>query len=112
MAKRKKTESKIPLTETSLYILISLIEPLHGYGILSKIEKMTDGRIQMGAGTLYGALKTLLKDGYIQEVQSTSERRRDYQITEAGRVLITQEIKRHQEIAKNARVALEIEHEE
>ena len=66
----------------------------------------------MGAGTLYGALKTLLKDGYIQEVQSTSERRRDYQITEAGRVLITQEIKRHQEIAKNARVALEIEHEE
>ena len=49
-----------PLTETSYYILLSLIAPLHGYGIIKKVEEMSDGRIKLAAGTLYGAFTSLV----------------------------------------------------
>ena len=49
-----------PLTEATYYILISLTEPLHGYGIMKKVDEMSHGRIRLAAGTLYGALNTLL----------------------------------------------------
>lgn len=49
------------LTETSFYILLSLYQPNHGYGIMQFIEDTTNGRLTLGAGTLYGALKNLQK---------------------------------------------------
>ncbi len=103
MSKIKDTEIVSPLTETSFYILLSLQQPLHGYGILKKIEEMTNGRISMGAGTLYGALKNLLANGLIVEVQSDSERRRNYHITAPGEDLITKEVARYEELIRNAR---------
>ncbi|NMC28940.1 MAG: helix-turn-helix transcriptional regulator [Pelolinea sp.] len=107
MNKSKNAEDLLPLTETSFYILISLMEPLHGYGILKKIEEMTHGRILMGAGTLYGALKNLVENGLIVEVESDSERRRNYQITETGRAQVTREVDRYEELLVNARREIE-----
>lgn len=49
-----------PLTEAVYYILLSLTEPLHGYGIMQKAEQLSSGRVRLAAGTLYGALNTLL----------------------------------------------------
>ncbi|HOJ01230.1 MAG TPA: helix-turn-helix transcriptional regulator [Anaerolineaceae bacterium] len=103
MTRAKEIENILPLTETSFYILLSLIQPLHGYGIIKKIEEMTAGRILMGAGTLYGALKNLLENGLIVEVESSSDRRRDYQITLKGKDLVLQELIRYEELIKNAR---------
>ena len=53
------------LTEGVYYILLSLLEPLHGYGIIQKVEKLSGGRVRLAAGTLYGAINTLLEKGWI-----------------------------------------------
>ncbi len=49
----------IALTEAVFYILLSLDEPLHGYGIMQNAERLSNGRVRLAAGTLYGALDTL-----------------------------------------------------
>jgi DNA-binding PadR family transcriptional regulator len=92
----EKVKQYSPLTETTFYILISLVEPLHGYGIMTKIEEMTSGRVKLAAGTLYGALTTLLKNGLIERFGQDPEnpRRIIYQITLLGEFLIDYEIKR------------------
>ena len=45
----------IALTEAVYYILLSLDQPLHGYGIMQNIERISGGRVRLAAGTLYGA---------------------------------------------------------
>ena len=92
----EKVKQYSPLTETSFYILISLVEPLHGYGIITKVEAMTAGRVKLAAGTLYGALNTLLKNDLIERIGEDPEnpRRIIYQITLLGKLLIDFEIKR------------------
>ena len=54
------------LTEAVYYILLSLQEPLHGYGIIQNVDKLSGGRVRLAAGTLYGALNTLLDKGWIR----------------------------------------------
>ena len=53
-------ESKGALTEAVYYILISLYTPLHGYGVIQNVEKLSGGRVRLGAGTLYGALNSMV----------------------------------------------------
>jgi DNA-binding PadR family transcriptional regulator len=96
-----------PLTEATFYILISLIEPLHGYGILQKVEEMSSGRVQLGAGTLYGALKNLVEHGMIQEVGKNTGRRKNYQITPSGKALIEEELIRLAELLENGKKIME-----
>ncbi len=92
-----------PLTEATYYILLSLVEPLHGYGIIKKVEEMTMGRVRLAAGTLYGALSTLLDHKQIILIgeDKGNKRRKLYQITESGRVLLNYEIERLQEMVSN-----------
>ena len=101
----------IPLTEASFYILISLLEPLHGYGIIQKIEEMSSGRLKLGPGTLYGALNNLTAQGLIERVGTETGRRKNYQITRAGRELITLEINRLEELIFNAKWNLSTENQ-
>ena len=107
----KQYNSLVPLTESSFYILISLAEPLHGYGIIQKIEGMSGGRVRMGAGTLYGALTNLTELGLIQRVGKQSGRRKNYQITREGKTLVELEIERMEELICNAKGALQMEGE-
>ena len=103
--RRKNT----PLTEASFYILISLAEPLHGYGIMQKVRVLSKGRLQLGPGTLYGALSNLQSAGLITGVEGGSdvERRKVYRMTTAGRELANYEILRLEEMAQNGRQMLE-----
>jgi hypothetical protein len=57
------------LTEGVFYILLSLVEPLHGYGIMQKTEVLSHGRVRLAAGTLYGALNTMLERGWIRSLE-------------------------------------------
>ena len=52
---------RICLTEGVYYILLSLMEPKHGYAIMTDVEALTDGEVKIGAGTLYGAITVLLE---------------------------------------------------
>ncbi len=92
------------LTEAVYYILISLYTPLHGYGIMQNIERMSRGRVTLGAGTLYGALNTLQDKGLIVSVSGATEsRKKEYVITERGKRVIATELERLEELLTNGR---------
>lgn len=92
----------LPMSETAFYMLLSLSETLHGYGIMQHVEELTAGRIRLGAGTVYGTLSRMEKDGLIAAVAEV-ERRKLYRITPAGDELLRAEMKRIQELYNNAR---------
>ncbi len=95
------------LTEGVFYILLSLVEPLHGYGIMQKTEVLSHGRVRLAAGTLYGALNTMLERGWIRSLEGESDgRRKEYQITKAGKEVLAAEMERLNELLQNGRLIL------
>lgn len=98
------TVSEQPLTESMFYILLALRHPLHGYGITQEVIEMTGGRVRLGAGTLYGAIKTLCRNGWIEPVGGTQGARgkKEYVITEEGKEVFHTEVERLKELLKNA----------
>jgi len=97
-----------PLTESLYYILLSVVKPNYGYGIMEKINKLTRGRINMGAGTLYGAIKILLEKKYIElySEEKVSRKKKEYLITNQGKKVLEEEIKRLEELVKNGKGVL------
>lgn len=90
------------LTEAVYYILLSLLEPLHGYGIMQNVEQLSGGRVRLAAGTLYGAINTLLEKGWIQALpEEKDSRKKQYVITEAGRDALRGELARLTELLEN-----------
>ena len=84
------------LTEAVYYILLSLLQPMHGYGIMQNTEALSEGRVRLAAGTLYGALNTLLEKGWIAALPETGDSRgkKEYVISDAGRAALNAEIER------------------
>lgn len=99
----------VPMTETAFYILLSLTEPRHGYGIVKHVEEITAGRLVLGSGTVYGTLIKMQKDGVIT-VFADEQRKTVYEITDAGKELMNAEITRIKEVHRNA-IAFEGEFE-
>ena len=100
------TEKDLPLTEAVYYILLALRKPNHGYGITQEVEEMTGGRVSLGAGTLYGAIQTLQKKGWIDiySVDTESRKKKEYMITDAGREVFEAERNRLAELLNNAKL--------
>jgi DNA-binding PadR family transcriptional regulator len=84
----------LPLTETMFYILLGLKEPGHGYYIMQKVEELSDGKVRIAAGTMYGAIENLMKWKLIKSVPSEDRRRKMYQITDEGMMVLQMETKR------------------
>ena len=99
------SEKDLPLTEAVFYILLSLRHPNHGYGIIQEVEELTGGRLALGAGTLYGAIQTLEKKGWISiySEDAGSRKKKEYLITETGREVFAAERARIAELSKNAK---------
>ena len=98
------------LTEAVFYILLSLTQPMHGYGIMQNAEQLSGGRVKLAAGTLYGALNTLLEKGWITALGGAADsRKKEYAITEAGRAALREEMARLQELLANGKRILEDE---
>ena len=90
------------LTEAVYYILMSLHEPMHGYAIMQNIERLTKGRVVLGAGTLYGAINALVQKGWIAAMEGNADsRKKEYMITDSGRNAFLVEIERLKELVKN-----------
>ena len=64
------------LTEAVFYILLSMYTPLHGYAVMQNINNLSKGRVTLGAGTLYGAINTLLEKGWITSVPDKGDTRK------------------------------------
>lgn len=89
-------DKNLPLTETTYYILLALLEPAHGYIIMQKVEELSDFQVRIAAGTLYGAIENLLKLNLIQSVKSEDSRRKVYVITERGKEVLLLDLERMQ----------------
>jgi DNA-binding PadR family transcriptional regulator len=98
---RLKTEY-LPMSETAFYMLLSLGETRHGYGIMQQVEELTNKRIRLGAGTVYGTLSRMEKDGLIQCV-AEQDRRKLFHITPSGEDLLKAEAARIKELYENGR---------
>ena len=83
----------LPLTEATYYIMLVLVEPLHGYGVMQKVEQISQGTVKVGPGTLYGAFSTLEKEGLIRMVKE-EDRRKCYQLTGKGKQVLVEQINR------------------
>ncbi len=104
-------ESLGVLTEAAFYILISVYTPLHGYGIMQNVEKMSSGRVKFGAGTLYGAINTLIKKGYIVEMvpvddKENARNKKLYLITDEGKKAVNSELRRLEELLINGKAVV------
>ena len=95
----------LPLTEPVLLVLLSLAEqPRHGYAILKDVEQMSGGRVKLSTGTLYGALKRLLDEAWIERVEEDDgpRDRRPYRLTARGRRNLQLEIQRLKHLTRLA----------
>ena len=90
------------LTEVTFFILLSLYEPKHGYAIMQFIEEKTGGRLVLGAGSLYGAINTLLEKGWIEPFGENSARTKEYRITAEGKKIAEKELQRLRELTEIA----------
>ncbi len=100
--------ANFPLTEAVYYILLSLLKPMHGYGIMQNVEKLSGGRLHLAAGTLYGAISSMLEKGWIVSVDEAGDsRKKEYRITESGKKILQDEYARLCELAENGKRVLE-----
>jgi DNA-binding PadR family transcriptional regulator len=90
----------LPLSEATTYILLALAEPLHGYGVMQKVEVLSEGTVRIGPGTLYGAFSTLESEGLIVKVGEV-DRRKSYALTERGRAVLKEHIQRTEILVRN-----------
>lgn len=98
----------IALTEGVYYILISLYSPLHGYGIMQKVADLSQGRVRLAAGTLYGAINNLLEKGWINAIiGENNSRKKEYEITELGKKIAENELTRLRELVSNGEKIIE-----
>ena len=93
-------DDKAPLTEGVYYILLSLYEPRHGYGIMQFVSELSKGRVELGPGTIYGAIKTLVKRKWIVPIDEDG-RKKEYVITDAGKLIVEFELERLYELHHN-----------
>jgi DNA-binding PadR family transcriptional regulator len=98
-----------PLTEPVLLILMSLAgQPRHGYALMKDIETLSNGRVRLSTGTLYGAIRRLLEEGWIErfDQEDTSRDKQTYRLTAAGRGQLRLELDRMKQLTHAAAVRL------
>lgn len=106
---RTITSGSGPLSEPVLLILASLADqPRHGYALLKDIEAMSEGRVRLSTGTLYGALRRLLAERLIQrfEQEDTSRDKQAYRLTPAGLKALRAELDRMKQLTRAAATRL------
>jgi len=104
-------QANLPLTEATFFIMLSLATgPKHGYAIMKEVTTLSDGRVVLSTGTLYGALKRLLRDRWIERVEDpigpeeTGRPRKAYTLTDLGRRILEAEAERLRGLAEAARL--------
>jgi DNA-binding PadR family transcriptional regulator len=104
-------EDKLPLTPAVFHILLVLADgEKHGYAIMQEVESLTDGKIRLGPGTLYGSIKRLLAGELIEESDERpdpeldDERRRYYRLTDFGQRVVKEEAERLLHLVRQAKL--------
>lgn len=110
MPTQPSPESFLPLTPAAFHILLALADgEKHGYGIMQEVEVISDGQIKLGPGSLYGTIKRMLADGWIEDSDERpdpsldDERRRYYRLTDLGGRVVRAEAARLARLVDAAR---------
>lgn len=98
-----QSAGSVALTEAVYYILLSLQVPRHGYGIMQFVQELSHDRVQLAAGTLYGALSSLVEKEWIEAVENASGRKKEYVITGHGQAVLEGELLRLEELVANGK---------
>ena len=104
----RETLEELPLTETTFFILLSLSpKPKHGYAMMKDVESLSEGRIRLSTGTLYGAIKRLLEKGWIKRaedltIQADGRGRKAYTLSRYGQRILNAEVDRLQDLVEVA----------
>src|SRR5581483_4233408 len=96
-------QDKKPLSEPVLLILMSLADrPRHGYALMKDIEELSEGRVRLSTGTLYGAIRRLLDEDWIErhKQQDTSRDKQAYRLTAVGRRQLEYELDRMRQLTR------------
>jgi DNA-binding PadR family transcriptional regulator len=103
-------EELLPLSPAAFHIMLALADSeRHGYGIIKEVEGRTEGRVRLGPGTLYGAIRRLEDEGLVEESDERpdasldDERRRYYRLTAFGRRVAAAEAERLSQLVATAR---------
>jgi DNA-binding PadR family transcriptional regulator len=98
-----------PLPDVVFHILVALADgERHGYSVMQEVTALTDGRVRLSPGSLYGAIQRMLEQGLIEEVRGRAdggERRRYYRLTREGRDAAVVETERLRRLVLQARSA-------
>ncbi len=100
MPKKDELSKYLPLSEATYYIMLSLVEPRHGYAVMQTVESMSKGTVKVGPGTLYGVLSTLEKEKIIVKVQE-EDRRKVYALTAKGKKILVEQVRRLELMTQN-----------
>jgi DNA-binding PadR family transcriptional regulator len=109
VAERSDIPDPRPISEAVLLILLSLAErPRHGYALLRDTEDLSEGRVRLSTGTLYGALRRLLEDAWIERFaqRDTSREKQAYRLTATGRHQLQWELDRMRQLTRAASARL------
>jgi len=103
---RNNTLEMDQLTDSAYYILLSLLLPRHGYGLMSYIEELTGGEVVIGPATAYTLIKKLQDNGCILLADDDAQdRRKTYRITNKGKDLVRKETERRRRMADHGDLA-------
>ena len=112
MPSQQDIQSILPLTEATFFIMLSLSSgPAHGYAIMKDVAALSDRRVVLSTGTLYGALGRLLDEGLIERVPSGEDAsagrpRKAYVLTKHGHRVLEMEMTWMQSLVTTARLRL------
>jgi DNA-binding PadR family transcriptional regulator len=103
-------DNNLPLTEALFYILLAVRKPNHVYGIIQEVSDITNGRLVLGPGTLYGAINSLLSKKWINlySEDKSSRKKKEYLITNDGKDVFYKEVERLRELIQNAKLMEEL----
>ena len=105
MARGKALDEDI-LTDSTYYILLTLVKPIHGYGIMQQVSELSKGEMVIGPASLYTIVKKLQDADLIKLLEDEAERRKTYTLTLKGKEILKKDIKRRITMVEHGKGAL------
>lgn len=95
---RKNSLEDEQLTDTNYYIMLSLVTPLHGYGIMQKVKEMSNQSFEIGPASLYTSLKKLMQSDLICPAEAQEADKKIYQLTDSGKKFLIMDHERRRQL--------------
>ena len=103
---RKKSLDEEQLTDTNYYILLSMVQPIHGYGIMQQVKNISEGIFEIGPASLYTSLKKMQEAGLIILIDTGESDKKVYQLTESGKELLKKDYTRRKRMVEQGKIIM------